>query len=66
MYCVTTEKSTAKEVKQFYTEHSTDVFYVVYGSFTTLETTIHDKCKTPPGPGRLPPSSYYMCVLLQW
>lgn len=39
------EKSTAKEVKQFYTEHSTDVFYIVYGSFTTLETTIHDKCK---------------------
>ena len=37
------EKSSVKEVKQFYTEHSTDVFYVVYGSFTTLETTIQDK-----------------------
>ena len=38
-----TEKSSAKEVKQFYTEHSTDVFYVVFGAFTTLETTIQDK-----------------------
>ncbi len=34
-----------KEVKQFYSEHSTDVFYVVYGSFTTLETSIQDKGK---------------------
>lgn len=42
------EKYSAIEVKQFYTKHSTDVFYVVYGSFTTLETTIQDKCETTP------------------
>lgn len=46
-YCffVATEKYSAAEVKQFYMEHSMDVFYVIYGSFTTLETTIQDKCK---------------------
>lgn len=31
------------EVKQFYKEHSTDVFYVVFSAFTTLETSIQDK-----------------------
>ena len=42
------EKYSATEVKQFYTKHSTDVFYVVYGSFTTLETTIQDKREATP------------------
>lgn len=44
------EKSSDKEVKRFYTEHATDVFYVVYGSFTTLETTIQDKGTTLSSP----------------
>ena len=43
LYLLFLEKSSAKDIKQFYSEHSTDVFYVVYGSFTTLETTIQDK-----------------------
>jgi hypothetical protein len=42
------EKFSALEVKQFYREHSTDVFYVVYGSFNALETNIQEKCETTP------------------
>ena len=42
-FLLVTEKSSAQEVKQFYSEHSADVFYVVYGSFTALELTIRDK-----------------------
>jgi len=40
------EKSSAVEVKQFFTEHSNDVFYVVYTSFTNIETNIQEKRKT--------------------
>lgn len=54
----TPERSSAIELKEFYTKHSTDVFYVVYGSFTILETTIQDKCKPS-----LPPLAY-MTILL--
>lgn len=46
--CAPIEKSSLTEVKEFYSEHNNDVFYVVYGSFTTLETSIQDKCKPLP------------------
>ena len=38
-----TEKFTIDEVKQFYKDHSSTVFYVVYGSFTQVEQTILDR-----------------------
>ena len=38
-----TEKSSLDEVKKFYKEHSSTVFYVIYGSFTQVEQTILDR-----------------------
>lgn len=52
--CHPTEKSSIDEVKQFYKDHSSTVFYVVYGSFTQVEQTILDRgiyaCAHPTSP----------------
>ena len=37
------EKSSLDEVKKFYNDHSSTVFYVVYGSFTQVEQTIMER-----------------------
>lgn len=42
---MSTEKSTIDEVKKFYNDHSSTVFYVIYGSFTQVEQTILDRGK---------------------
>ena len=43
MFCSLTEKTLPAEVKEFYTEHHSTVFYVVYSSFCYVETAILER-----------------------
>lgn len=43
--CHSIDKSNHEEIKLFYKEHSSTIFYCVYTSFTIVETNIHDRGK---------------------
>ena len=40
-----TDKAPSEDVKPILTKHASIIFYVVYASFTSLETTIYDRCE---------------------
>jgi len=41
--CFPAEKTPLAEVKEFYTEHHSTIFYVVYSSFCYVETSILER-----------------------